>query len=354
MGRSIVDLAEQLVPDNLQDLQDTLSRCIGLPLLFADAHGRPLAACEDLLEFCRHFTRAIPLSRPCLECGRGEQLRQLAELSPWGLRQTSLLQECPLGPCDVVIPIWSAGDIPGYLLTAQVCLKPEPDADAPRRAGKPQEAEEHLALLSRLRKRSQQEMEAAAAGLLVVASLVGNLGAARRRNARLAERIREQSRWMQNHERTDAVTGLANCRHFSAAVAAEVARVRRYKRQLSVAVLDITGFRRVNDQFGHGVGDAVLRAVAHCLSSTIRQTDLVGRVGGDEFAVLFPETERNGAMIAVTRVKAQIEDLNASGELPVEVSVVVGIADWEEGQEDLLAAAYDAAKQEREALALAG
>jgi diguanylate cyclase (GGDEF)-like protein len=354
MGRSAVDLAEQLCPDNLQDLQDTLSRCIGLPLLFADAHGRPLAACEDLCEFCRHFTRAIPLTRPCLECGRCAQLREMAELSPWGLRHRSLTQECPLGPCDVVIPIWIAGDIPGYLLTAQVCLKPDAEGDAVRRAGKPQEAEEHLALIGRLRKRSRQEMESAAAGLLAVAALVGSLGAARMRNLRLAEHLREQSRWMEAHEQTDAVTALANRRHFCAALTAEAARARRYKRPFSVALLDVSGFRQVNDHFGHSAGDAVLRAVARCLSSTIRQTDLVGRVGGDEFAILFPETERGGAMIALTRVRAQIADLNASGELPVEVRVAVGIADWSEGHEDLLAAAYQAAQQEQESLALTG
>ena len=348
MGRRVVDLADQLCPVNLQGLQDTLSRCLRMPVLFVDTNGRPLAACEDLSEFCRYFTRAIPLSRPCLECGRSGKLEKPDKANCWGPRSHRFLQRCPLGATDAAVPIWSAGEIIGFLLTAQACVAWESERDAGHAGRRPEEAEEQVALLSRLARRTPQDLQAAAAGLVVVASLTGALAAARRRNLRLAELTRDQRRWIQAHERTDAVTGLANRRQIYTALEAEVARARRYKRHLSVAALDIEGFDASSHEFGHDVGDAMLRAVANCLSSTVRQTDLVARSRGDQFAIIFPETQRHEAMIALARVKAQIEDLNASGELPVEVRLAVGVCDRSLDADDLLAAASEEARQLQE------
>lgn len=216
------------------------------------------------------------------------------------------------------------------------------------------EGEEYSMLLSRLPRRPRGAMESAAGVLAVVAWLLGALGAARLRNVHLAERIREQSRWIQEETRTDAVTGVLNRRRFCEVVAAEVARARRYRRDLSVGAADIEGFRRVNDEFGHDVGDTVLRAVAQCMTGTLRQTDVVGRVGGDEFALMLPETSRPEAMIALARVRANLEELNASGELPVEVRIAVGICDEVGQAEDMLAAAMGEARRESQLDSVAG
>ena len=354
MGRSSEDLAERLWPENLQEVQDCFSGTAGIPVLFAHPAGRPLAACEDLSEFCRWFTRAVPLSRPCLDCGRGVQVEQLAAASG-GLRpgvspsgnapgQVSMLHVCPLGVIDAAVPILAGGEVLGHVVTAQA--RPDsPSNPAPRGAEPTREAEECQALVSRLCRRSAAQMENAASGASVIASLIGALAAARRRNLRMAQHIREQSRWIQQHTMVDPVTGVANRRRFGAALEAEVLRARRYKRTLSVAVLDIEGFQRINEEFGHEIGDALLRNVAQCLSSTVRQTDLVARVGGDEFAILFPETARPEAMIALARVRAQIEDLNSSGELPEEVQLRIGLADRSEETAELLEAAAHSARR---------
>ena len=354
MGRRCEDLAERLWPDDLQEVQDSFSGALGLPILFVHAAGRPLAACEDLSDFCRWFTRTVTLSRPCLECGRCEELERLAEADGETLRRSSLVHMCPLGLADAAAPVRAAGETLGYLVTAQVSLEGECVGLGPTQEEQPGEAEEGLAFLARLDRRSHAEMESAAAGISVLASVAGALGAARRRNLRLAERIREQSRWIQEHVTIDPVTGLANRRRFCAVLEAEVLRVRRYKRTLSVAVLDIEGFHSVNDEFGHDTGDAVLRSVAQCLASTVRQTDLVARVGGDEFALLFPETSRPEAMIALARVRGQINDLNASGELPAEVRLIMGVVDRSGEPEDFLDAAYHAAQQARAVPGLIG
>jgi diguanylate cyclase (GGDEF)-like protein len=253
---------------------------------------------------------------------------------------------CPLGLVDVSIPIRSVGEDLGYLVTAQA-QSDNPDISASWQGAFAPGDQEFAAFAGKLSRRSHLELENAAACLSAVAWLTGTLAAARRRNSSLATHIREQRRWLQQHVTTDPVTGVANRRRFCAALEAEVLRARRYKRSLAVAVLDIEGFRGINDEFGHGTGDAVLRSVADCLSSTIRQTDLVGRVGGDEFGVLFPETTRSEAMIALARVGNGIIDLNASGELPVEVRVSVGAVDITQETDDMLGAAIKAEEQAR-------
>jgi diguanylate cyclase (GGDEF)-like protein len=334
-------LAERLWPENLQEVQDNLSRSAGIPMLFAHVSGRPLAACEDLAAFCRTFTRSVALSRPCLGCGRLRGDRDVA-VAPDRLR--SLLCVCPLGLVDIAVPIRAAGEIIGHLVTAQ--MRPEDPFPLDDVHGPP-DSEECSSLLSEAPQRTDAELAAVASALSAAAWLTGALAASRHRNLRLAEHIREQNRYFQQYVTTDAVTGVANRRHFRSSLNAEAVRARRYKRSLSVAVLDVEGFRRTNEEFGHDVGDAILRSLAECLVATVRQTDLVGRVGGDEFAILFPETTRAEAMIALARIQGQIEDLNASGDLPVEVRVTVGLVDRSAETDDLLTAAMNAEQQAR-------
>ncbi len=337
MGRRNADLAEHLWAENLQETQDVLGHALGVPLLFSDPSGRPLTACEDLSEFCRWFTRAIPLPRPCLECGRGARLSRTAGRGG-SLRQLSEVHHCPLGAADAAAPIWSAGSIVGYLLTAQVRLDSEPEGNAPSGVA---EAEEHAALLSRLPVSSPEILERAAAGIAAAASLIGALAAARQRNRRLAERVREQARWIQANERTDPVTGLPNRRQFLSTLEGEVARARRYHCRLTLAVLGVHAFREINDEFGHETGNGVLRAVAEALLSTLRQTDILGRLGNGEFGVIFTETGREGAMIALSRLARQIEEINASGELPVEIRVHTGLCEHTQDTEDVLSQAQE-------------
>ena len=108
------------------------------------------------------------------------------------------------------------------------------------------------------------------------------------------------------HERmlsqTDHLTGIANAREFYQQAEAELARAHRYQRRISLAYMDLDGFKQINDRFGHRAGDHLLRCVAQTFQETVRKTDLVGRLGGDEFAILLPNTGRAGATFIMLRL----------------------------------------------------
>ncbi len=105
----------------------------------------------------------------------------------------------------------------------------------------------------------------------------------------------------------DGLTGLANRRHLDERLAAEVAFARRHGAPLAIAIADVDHFKRVNDTYGHPAGDAVLRSVAKTLGQVVREEDVVGRYGGEEFLVVFRATELVRAMTAAGRLRAAIE-----------------------------------------------
>jgi len=105
---------------------------------------------------------------------------------------------------------------------------------------------------------------------------------------------------------TDPLTGLANRRHFLTALDAEWSRFQRYYRSLSVLMVDIDHFKIVNDRYGHAVGDETIKAVTEACLQGKRKSDIVGRVGGEEFAVLLPETNITRARIVAERIRKRI------------------------------------------------
>lgn len=106
---------------------------------------------------------------------------------------------------------------------------------------------------------------------------------------------------------TDELTGLRNRRYLYQRLAEELARARRSRRPLSVALFDLDHFKLVNDRHGHDAGDEVLRAAAAMALRACRATDLVARVGGEEFLVMLPETDLEGATLIAERLRTWIE-----------------------------------------------
>ncbi|XLZ72171.1 GGDEF domain-containing protein [Massilia sp. SR12] len=135
---------------------------------------------------------------------------------------------------------------------------------------------------------------------------------------------------------TDSLSGLANRRHFMESGQREMARARRHKRPLAVLMLDIDHFKRINDTFGHAAGDKVIEQVAQACRARTRNIDLAGRLGGEEFALLLPETGATAAQVLAERIRHAIATLDARQHgLPFPVSVSIGIAVLEAGDASL-------------------
>ncbi|MBO8142591.1 MAG: GGDEF domain-containing protein [Firmicutes bacterium] len=133
---------------------------------------------------------------------------------------------------------------------------------------------------------------------------------------------------------TDPLTGLYNRRYFTGVLARLFARARRDGTPVSVLILDVDDFKEINDRFGHAEGDRVLKAVAAAIRNTCRSCDVVVRWGGEEFAVLLPNTDGPGARQAGERIASQVQAKTG-------VTVSVGWATYPEVEEDELIAVAD-------------
>lgn len=159
------------------------------------------------------------------------------------------------------------------------------------------------------------------------------------------EYLREQADQMAVLAHTDPLTGLANRRQMIEQLAREYSRARRYERPLSLLYLDLDSFKEINDQFGHLFGDEILRNAALSMRSVLRSTDLLSRIGGDEFAVLLPETDLKGAVGVANKLRRAL--LAFSGNLGSAVPTLTfsaGVAQLlaeDESIDDLLARADD-------------
>lgn len=141
----------------------------------------------------------------------------------------------------------------------------------------------------------------------------------------------------------DGLTQVHNRRFFVEFLEKEISRCRRHARRLSMLLIDIDHFKRVNDAFGHTAGDEVLRRVASCLASHVRREECLARYGGEEFAMVLPESTAGGARQLAVRLCQSVEAMNPEVEgHAISVTISIGLAEWDASMrtvEDLVRAA---------------
>lgn len=125
----------------------------------------------------------------------------------------------------------------------------------------------------------------------------------------------------------DGLTGIHNRRYFEMRIVEELERAGRFQGRMAVIMVDIDNFKRVNDEFGHLLGDEVLRLVANLLKQQLRKSDLLCRYGGEEFAIVVPETTGENAMRVAEKLRRQIETHHFPG-VPRSVTISCGVADY--------------------------
>ena len=137
---------------------------------------------------------------------------------------------------------------------------------------------------------------------------------------------------------TDALTGLYNRRGLFELGQREIDRAARFNRPLTALMIDLDHFKRVNDTYGHAVGDQVLRAVAECCRNNIREIDVAGRYGGEEVVILLPENDRVAASQVAERLRQAISATPAATERgDIAITISVGVAALAAGDHDLAA-----------------
>lgn len=170
--------------------------------------------------------------------------------------------------------------------------------------------------------------------LLFAVIIVASVGTLTARMAVIRARLRGQKADLEHAlaqirllASRDELTGLSNRRHMNELMAIEKARQRRTGQPMAVAVLDIDWFKRINDTYGHGGGDLVLKTFAQLTRDSLRTTDVMGRWGGEEFLLMLPDTTATDAMACVERMRTQLARLSADAIAPgLRVTFSAGVA----------------------------
>ncbi len=148
--------------------------------------------------------------------------------------------------------------------------------------------------------------------------------------ARLLSQLEAKNEQLAIMATIDPLTGVANRGHIETFLETESSRANRFGTPLSVAMLDIDYFKRLNDAHGHLFGDRVIREVSRAMAETVRQVDKVGRYGGEEFLVVLPGTDLDGARVLGDRIREAVAALDFPPE-GAKVTISCGVAVWDQG-----------------------
>jgi two-component system, cell cycle response regulator len=146
----------------------------------------------------------------------------------------------------------------------------------------------------------------------------------------LTESLSARSVTLEHEALTDGLTGMHNRRYFDDAMGEYLDQFRKIDKPIGLMILDLDHFKKVNDTYGHDVGDEVLRQIARCLQEFTRYHDVVARLGGEEFAVVAPNMSRESLFKLADRIRHAISSLKIkSGNVTLGVTMSIGLAIWD-------------------------
>ncbi len=162
--------------------------------------------------------------------------------------------------------------------------------------------------------------------------LVIELKQAKETAEKLAGELKDANDKLRSMAFRDGLTGLFNHRYFQDFIEAELSKGIRYERPFSLIMLDIDHFKKINDEYGHPVGDIVLKEMSAAIEQTVRKCDVVSRYGGEEFAIVLPETTLKGAVILSERIRKGVEHLKIeTNGVNIKMTISIGVTIWEPG-----------------------
>lgn len=141
------------------------------------------------------------------------------------------------------------------------------------------------------------------------------------------DKIKEYAEEMERLATTDSLTGIFNRRHFLELGEKEMSRTQRYFRPMSVLLIDVDHFKNINDTFGHAAGDKTLKILTETCINALRENDLFGRLGGEEFAVILPENDEKCAADVAERLRKTMEELKITiDDKMIRFTISIGVA----------------------------
>jgi diguanylate cyclase (GGDEF)-like protein len=163
-------------------------------------------------------------------------------------------------------------------------------------------------------------------GKKLILSIFRNISK-RRQGEKERERLIKK---LKHISQTDGLTGLSNRQHLNRRLAEEIHRAKRYGNSLSLIMFDIDNFKKINDTYGHITGDKILQKTAIIIKKTLRDTDIAGRFGGDEFALILVQTDIDVGTQVAERIRAKIEQAQVpfKEERPISFTISLGICQY--------------------------
>ncbi|TGD71096.1 diguanylate cyclase [Mangrovimicrobium sediminis] len=224
---------------------------------------------------------------------------------------------CKNGLVDIAVPIHVDGEHVANFFTGQFFFE-APNEDYFRKQGEELGFEliPYMDALSRVPVFKEEDIRKIVEFLSGLAQVFGEMAKAkldlmelREAEQKQFEELREAKEQMERLAIEDPLTGLKNRREFSARLESEFHRAGRYQHPMSLVIIDVDNFKEINDTHGHAAGDEVLKAVSRLLLGSVRQSDLVARIGGDEFCILCPESSADDVEGLMERVCREISEL---------------------------------------------